>query len=438
MALGTALRATEGCRRAPGMNALTYLLGNGPTASPLGVRISLFFGALFLAYGIIVPYFPVWLDARGLDPLQISTVTAAPLFIRLLVTPAIGLLAERLGNYRLVIVTLAWGALALISGLSLVSGYVPILVIGVAFLLANGTMLPLIETVAVGGVRTQGLDYGRMRLWGSITFIIANFVGGLAIEALGGGFALWLIAFAVISTIAAAHALPPPPVTARTATVQRFDWRASSPARLLQSRLFILFLIAIGCTHGAHATFYTFGALHWQAQGLSAAWVGTLWAIGVVAEVVLFALSAPVVRRFGPAELIVAGAAASVLRWRVMAFDPPLAVLIPLQLLHALTYGAAHLGAILFITRAVPHKGMGSAQAFYATIAAGLALGIVGLISGALFARIGGEVYFVPTVVALIGCVASVMLLYGWNGGALWADDADTAAPSPTAPAVAG
>ena len=77
------------------------------------------------------------------------------------------------------------------------------------------------------------------------------------------------------------------------------SWRTSSPARLLQSRLFILFLIAIGCTHGAHATFYTFGALHWQAQGLSAAWVGTLWAIGVFAEVVLFALSAPVVRRFG-------------------------------------------------------------------------------------------------------------------------------------------
>jgi len=123
--------------------------------------------------------------------------------------------------------------------------------------------------------------------------------------------------------------------------------------------------------------------------------------------------------------------------------DPPgssaeIRRLLLLAFIGALTYGAAHLGAILFITRAVPHKGMGSAQAFYATIAAGLALGIVGLISGALFARIGGEVYFVPTVVALIGCVASVMLLYGWNGGALWADDADREAPSPTAPAVAG
>ena len=420
------------------MQALTYLLGNGPTASPLGLRISLFFGALFLAYGVVVPYFPVWLNARGLDPLQISTVTALPLFIRLLVTPSIGLLADRLGNYRLVIVTLAWSALALILALSLVGGYLPILVIGVAFLLANGTMLPLIETIAVGGVRTQGLDYGRMRLWGSITFIIANFVGGIAIETLGGSFALWMIAFAAISTIAAAHALPPPPVTAQAVTTQRVSWRTTSPARLLQSRLFILFLIAIGCTHGAHATFYTFGALHWQAQGLSAAWVGTLWAIGVFAEVVLFALSAPVVQRFGPAQLIVAGAGASVVRWGVMAFDPPLAVLVPLQLLHALTYGAAHLGAILFITRAVPHKGMGSAQAFYATIAAGLALGVVGLISGALFAQIGGAVFLVPTFVAVIGCTAGVMLLRGWDGGALWADEASTTSvPSPTAPATA-
>jgi PPP family 3-phenylpropionic acid transporter len=421
------------------MQALTYLLGNGPTASPLGARISLFFGALFLAYGVVVPYFPVWLNARGLDPLQISTVTALPLFVRLLVTPSIGLLADRLGNYRLVIVTLAWSALALILALGLVGGYLPILVIGVAFLLANGTMLPLVETIAVGGVRTQGLDYGRMRLWGSVTFIIANFVGGLAIEALGGSFALWMIGFAAVSAIAAAHALPPPPVTAQAVTGQRVSWRTSSPARLLQSRLFILFLIAIGCTHGAHATFYTFGALHWQAQGLSAAWVGTLWAIGVSAEVVLFALSAPVVRRFGPAQLIVAGAGASVVRWGVMAFDPPLGILIPLQLLHALTYGAAHLGAILFITRAVPHKGMGSAQAFYATIAAGLALGIVGLISGALFAQIGGAVFLVPTFVAIIGCTAGVMLWRGWDGGALWADEAPSnSALSPTAPATAG
>ena len=114
-------------------------------------------------------------------------------------------------------------------------------------------------------------------------------------------------------------------------------------------------------------------------------------------------------------------------------------MLIPLQLLHALTYGAAHLGAILFITRAVPHKGMGSAQAFYATIAAGLALGIVGLISGALFAQIGGAVYLVPTFVALIGCVAGVMLVARLGRGRLVGGRGGNGGrASPTAPAAAG
>ncbi len=144
----------------------------GDAVGLLGARISLFFAALFLAYGVVVPYFPVWLNSRGLDPLQISTITAAPLFVLVLFTPSVGLLADRLGNYPLVIVTLAWSTLALALGLSMVGGYGPILVVGVAYLLANGTMLPLIETVAVAGVRNVGLDYGRMRLWGSITFIV--------------------------------------------------------------------------------------------------------------------------------------------------------------------------------------------------------------------------------------------------------------------------
>ncbi len=425
-------------RRGPGGLGIGFLaapLDDG--AFGLGARISFFFAAVFLAYGVIVPYFPVWLHAKGLAPIEIASITAAPLFVRVLFTPSVGLLADRLANYRLVIITLAWSAVALVLVLSGLSGYWPILGVGVAFLLATGTMLPLIETVAVGGVRSAGLDYGRMRLWGSITFIVANFAGGVLIEALGGGFGIWLIASAAVLTVGAAHMLPAPQAKTDGAHKVRTHWRLSFPVRLLGSRPFLLFLVAIGCTHGAHATFYTFGALQWQSQGLSAAWVGTLWAIGVSAEVILFAFSAPVVRRFAAPQLIAAGAAAAVVRWTVMGLNPPLAVLIPLQTLHALTYGAAHLGAILFIARAVPPKGAGSAQAFYAVIAAGLVLGLVGLASGALYARYGGEVYFLPAAVALIGCVAAVALMRQWSGGLLWTEEA-TAPFTPTDRAQAG
>ncbi len=402
----------------------------GVRAGSLAVRVSLFFAALFLAYGVVLPYFPVWLNSKGLSPIEISTVTAAPLFVRVLFTPTVGLLADRLANHRLVIIVLAWSALGLALVVSSLFGYWPILAVGVTFLLAIGTMLPLIETVAVTGVRAEGLDYGRMRLWGSVTFIIANFAGGVLIEALGGGFGIWLIASAVAFIVGAAHLLPIPKRKPSSARPLRGHWRMSLPMRLMRSRLFVVFLIAIGCIHGAHATFYTFGALHWQSQGLSAAWVGTLWAIGVIAEVILFAFSAPVVRRFSPVQLIVAGAAASVLRWSVMGFNPPLALLVPLQALHALTYGAAHLGAILFITRAVPQQGMGSAQALYAVVAAGLILGLVGLASGALYEPLGGAVYFLPAVVSLIGLGAGLALLKRWDGGLLWPE----ALPPPASP----
>lgn len=402
-------------------------------APPLGVCVALIFAALFLAYGIIIPYFPVWLHSRGLTPIEIATITSAPLFARVVFTPTIGLLADRIGNYRLVIIVLAWSGMALAFALSMLFGFWPLLVIGVAFLLSVGTMLPLIETVAVAGVRSAGLDYGRMRLWGSITFIVANFVGGVVIEALGGGIGIWMIAATVALAVGAAHMLPRP-ASAISAPPPGLDWTSSYPVRLMRERLFVIFLVAIGCIHGAHATFYTFGALHWQSQGLSAAWIGTLWAIGVTAEVVLFAFSAPVVRRFSPAQLLVAGGAAAIVRWFAMMFDPPLVLLVPLQLLHALTYGAAHLGAILFITRAVPVAAVGSAQALYAVVAGGLVLGIVGLVSGVLYESMQGEVYILPAAVALVGLAAATALLKGWGGGLLWTDATDA---SPTAPARA-
>jgi MFS transporter, PPP family, 3-phenylpropionic acid transporter len=405
------------------------------SANRLALQVATFFAALFFAYGVILPYFPVWLDARGLTPIEISIVTSAPLFLRILFTPTAGLVADRLGDHRRVIIALAWGGLALALFLSQLASFWPILAVGVLLLLAVGTMLPLNETVAVAAVRSAGLDYGRMRLWGSLTFIVANFAGGLLIEALGGSIGIWMIAAGVGCTVLAAHFLPIQPRSAPPPAKSAVPWRASLPVRLLRNPLFVLFLVATGGIHGAHATFYTFGALQWQAQGLPAAWVGTLWAIGVLAEVILFAYSAPVVARVSPVGLIALGGGISVLRWTAMAFDPPLALLVPLQALHAVTFGAAHLGGIVFITRAVPQTGMGSAQAFYAVVAGGVALGVVGLISGALYDTLGGATYLVAAAAALVGSVCAAALLRSWDGSLLCAED-DGA--SPTTPAREG
>ena len=339
--------------------------------------VALFYGALFVVYGMYVPFMPVWLDWRGLTSSEISAVVAAPLFLRVLVTPAVAVAADRGGEHRGYLILLAWAALAFVLVLSLSHAFWPILVFAVLLMICNSTSMPLIDTIAVQGTRARGLDYGRLRLWGSLSFVAASFIGGIAISAFGGGAGIWLIAVGCVLTVAAAYMVPAqgrgevlgiepaPPL-----------WKAAEPRELLASREFQLFLIAAGLVQAAHATFFTFGTLLWQKQGLSAAWCGTLWAIGVFAEVLLFSFSGRIATKFGAARLIAIGAIASIVRWLALAIEPSLAVLIPLQLLHGVTYGASHIGAMHFIHDAIPHDKSASAQALYATVSSGVAMGV--------------------------------------------------------------
>src|SRR5262245_27355543 len=151
----------------------------------------------------------------------------------------------------------------------------------------------------------SGLDYGRIRLWGSLSFVASSFGGGLLLERLGAGAVVWLIVAGGALMTAAAHALERPISLDRrnaTSRPQRLD--LSGAVSLLTSPSFLLLLAATGAVQAAHAVLYTFSTLHWRSQGLSAQWCGTLWAISIVAEIGLFAFSSAAVKRIGAAQLI--------------------------------------------------------------------------------------------------------------------------------------
>lgn len=387
------------------------------------VPVALFYGALFIVYGTHIPFMPVWLDWRGLTAGEISTVMALPLFLRLFVTPSVAVAADRGSRHRRYLIALSWLSLVFVLALTAARSFWPILLFAVPMMIFNSTSMPLIETIAVQGMRLRGLDYGRMRLWGSLTFVAASFLGGIAVTRFGGGAGVWLVAIGTALTVVAAHALPDRSKNAPRTDVADTDlslWRAREPRELLAQREFQLFLFATGLVQAAHATFFTFGTLLWQKQGLSATWGGALWAIGVFAEIVLFSFSGRLARKFGAARLIAIGAAASIVRWVVLAMEPPLAVLIPLQLLHGVTYGASQIGAIHFIHDAIPHDKSGSAQALYATVAAGVAMGCATLIAGWLYATAGFLSYIGMAVIAAISLVAALRLVKIWDGRLLF------------------
>jgi PPP family 3-phenylpropionic acid transporter len=143
-----------------------------------------------------------------------------------------------------------------------------------------------------------------------------------------------------------------------------------------------------------------------------------LWAIGVSAEVAVFVFSAALARRFGAPELIAIAGIAAVGRWLAMGFDPTLGWLVPLQVLHGLTFGAAHVGAIHFMAHAVPENQTGTSQAIYASVTGGIAMGAAMLICGPLYASYAGQGYWIMAAIAAAGLGASLILVRAWRRAA--------------------
>jgi MFS transporter, PPP family, 3-phenylpropionic acid transporter len=363
-------------------------------------RLALFYAAAFAVMGTQTPFFPVWLDWRGLSAREIAVITSVPLVFRLAATPFITFVADRTGARRSVILTLAWCGLAI--GLYVASAryFWPILIAQIIYTATWGSMMPLADAVAMAGVKATGESYGRMRLWGSVSFMAANLIGGWLVGGYGASAAMVLIVLCLAATAGAAHLLP----------VQR-DTRhaASTPIAwpdvlaLLRSKAMVLFLIAAGGVQAGHAVLYIFGTLHWRAQGFSALWCGLFWAIGIVAEIAVFALPSSLIQRVGALMLLRIGAVGAIVRWTIMGFDPPLALLIPLQALHGATFGASHLGAMHMLARIVPERQSGIGQALYGTLSGSLALAASMQIAGYVYANHGGRAYW---AMAALGCIS--------------------------------
>lgn len=364
-------------------------------------RLAALYAGLFVLVGIQLPFFPLWLKARGLDAQQIGVVLAVPMVVRIFAIPAAARYAEGHDALRGVMVTgLAAAALGF-AALGFASGFVAIVLCAAIASAAMSPAMPLAETYALRGLGQRGRVYGPVRLWGSVAFIVGTFVAGYAVDILPPRHLIWLIVGAVALSALSAAALEP--------VALRPD--ASTPARsrhLLTDPGFIAVVAAAGLIQGSHAVYYGFSALAWTRSGLDGTVVATLWALGVVAEIVLFAVQGRLPVAITPALLIVIGGAGAVLRWIVMALDPPAALLPMLQLLHGLSFGATHLGALGYISRAAPEGRGATAQGFYAIALGAVMAAMMGL-SGWLYAAYGDRAYAAMALAAAAGCACGAV-----------------------------
>lgn len=380
----------------------------------LSTRLALFYWASFTIYGISMPYLNVWFKHRGLSINEIAIVSAVAPLVRMLCGPVVTFFADRWNAHARLLAIASWMGLLAWIVLSMATSFWSAVAGMVLVAMTGAALNPLIDTIAMTGVRTHGVDYGRVRAWGSISFIVAAVVSGMVVDWRGIDMAMLLLVLAAAST--ALTSLLAPVYADGDPSAQRKPMKVADAIALVRHPVMLLFLISAGAVQGSHAVLNVFSVLHWQALGLSNWWCGVLWAVGVTAEIILFLVAGRWFPRLGPLALMGLGGATAIVRWAIMSVDPPLGVLIPLQVAHGLTFGASHLGAINFLARAIPEHQAGTAQGLYSLMTGGLVMALSTQVAGIAYAVAGGRAYAAMAVIAAVSLAATFLLYKSWDG----------------------
>jgi len=372
-------------------------------------RLAALYAALFILPGIAMPFFPIWLKAKEVDATLIGIVLAVPMITRMLAIPVIARQADRRDAVRtvLVIASVVTFAGYVLVGLS--SGVIAILAAYTLTSLFSTPLMPLAETYALKGLMARKRAYGPVRLWGSFAFIFGNLAAGFAADIIPAQHLIWLMVAASALVALAAWQLAP---LAKNITGE--GGQAQSRQKSLRDPAFIYVLAAASLIQASHAVFYGFSAVQWHAAGLDGTVIAALWALGVAAEIVLFAVQTRLPPLFTPTMLIMTGALGGTLRWLGMAIDPPALALPWLQLLHALSFGATHLGALMFVAHHAPTGQAATAQGYLA-IAAGFAMAAAMGISGVLYEDFGSRAYAAMALVAFAGGTCGLVAHRMWR-----------------------
>ncbi len=359
-------------------------------------RLALFYGAVFGLMGPHLPFFPVWLKAVGIDASWIGIITAVPAVTRFTVLPLVTGLAERCGSLRGAMIVAAFMTAL---GFSVVGTQHQALLVFAAYVATAcmwTPMVPLTDAYALRGVARYGLNYGRLRLWGSAAFVVGALAGGLAVDVIAAPQLIWVIA--AIAGLGAVISLGLQPVgSPKTAPAT-----LHGGSGLLREPGFLAIIVAAALIQGSHAAYYTFASITWQLAGLGGLTIAGLWSLGVLAEIVVFALSP----RFtlSPAVLVVIAALSAVARWSITALEPPVAVLAIVQLAHGLSFGLTQVGTMMLLVRHVPVHVTARGQGYLAACS-GIIASSASILSGAIYARYGQGVYYLMAAMALSGAV---------------------------------
>lgn len=365
-------------------------------------RLSGFYFFYFGALGVIVPYWGLYLQTLGFGPAEIGELMAVIMATKIIAPNVWGWIADHTGR-RMVIVRLA-SLLALLTfaGVFLARDFWRLALVMSLFSFFWNASLPQFEVVTFNYLGTRIHRYAQIRLWGSVGFILTVIALGQALEWRGAELVPQAVLVSFVGVWLASLLVP-----------ERDGPAAHDQQPTLVSVLkrpeVLAFLTVCLLMQAGHGAYYAFYSIYMKGHGYSSGMIGWLWAVGVIAEVVVFLGMHRLLHRFGAGRVLLASLSLAALRWLLTGGLPgyPL-IMLGAQILHAATFGTFHAAAIHLVHHYFTGRHQGRGQALYSSLSFGAGGAIGSLYSGYLWTGIGPEkTFFVSAGVAALAALVA-------------------------------
>lgn len=371
------------------------------------VCLGLGFATVFGCVGVGLPYAPLWMADRGLSVVEIGFLTSLGSLAKLIASGPFGNLADRVGRPSLMI------GIAIFAGLL---GHVGYLFAGsfwhyasLAFLI--GLFFPnafgVMEGVAARQAALGRLDYGRVRLWGSVGFLVTSLLAGVILRWIDPWIIMPIIIACMATALITAIAAPVDPI-GEPPPPRASPWAHATT--ILKSPGVGWVFLSAGCIQNSHMMYYSYSVLHWRSTGMPAEMTGLLWALSIAGEIILMMVASSWLMRFSPAQLMLAGGLSAALRWAIMALTADPLIMIFAQLLHAPSFTLTHLGSMRFFGEHAPQGLASTTQGLFMALPMGLATMAALAGSGLLYDAFGGSGFWWMAILALIGSLTCLKL----------------------------
>lgn len=368
-------------------------------ARRLHVQLSAFYFVYYVAVGAFIPYWPLYLSSLGYTPAQIGIAYALLGLVRVTFPVAWGLLMDRSGR------RMAWiGAGMLVScaffaAIPFTDSFGAMLALHVLYAVFWNAALPAFDIVTLNHLARTGEDYSRIRLWGSVGFVLAVAALGPLLDRTGLAPLPWIVCAGMLGMVALACVVPDAADSRpEAATRVRFLHVVRRPEVMA-------LLLACFLSQFSFAPFYGFFSLYLEGYGYDRGTIGGLWALGVLAEVGVFLYAGRLIGRYGARAILMVALGTTALRWALLALAADsLPVLAASQLLHLSSFGLYHAVSVWFIHRLFPGRLQGRGQALLAAVTFGVGGSLGSLLGGLVWEHVAPEaVYWGAALAAVAG-----------------------------------